>query len=85
MFSQAALNMIGRQWGQVLEPQGVLVSLIHPGVVATDMNPGDGISVEESSIGIFNVLLKLREGNADTTSKGILSYDGKLFFLLSYE
>lgn len=69
--------MIGRQWGEVLEPQGVAVQLLHPGAVATDMNTGAGtITPAVSAKAVFSVLSKMVISDC---SKGILSYDGTIY------
>lgn len=73
--SRAALNMLGRQWADVLEPQGVAVPLLDPGMVSTDMNTAGAISIAESAVGLLDVLATLK---IEDTSKGMLSYDGTL-------
>lgn len=65
--------MEGRQWADLLQPQGISVPLLHPGIVATEANPGGGISVEESAKGLLDVVDKVKVGDG---AKGILSYDG---------
>lgn len=72
--TKAGLNMIGRQWGENLEPQGVSVVLVHPGGVETDMNQGSGlITVKESVTGVLDALEKHK---IEDGAKGILTYDG---------
>jgi NAD(P)-dependent dehydrogenase (short-subunit alcohol dehydrogenase family) len=52
--SKAAVNMIGTNLKHDLAPRGVAVALLHPGLVATDMTGGQGISAEESAKGLIN-------------------------------
>ncbi|KAL8278940.1 hypothetical protein RQP46_008609 [Phenoliferia psychrophenolica] len=74
--SKTAVNMLGRQWADSLEPKGIAVVLIHPGSVQTEMNPGDsGITAETSVQGILSQIEKL---DIASTGKGILSYDGSV-------
>lgn len=75
LTTKAALNMLGRQWADVLEPQGVAVPLLDPGMVSTDMNTAGAISIAESAVGLLDVLATLK---IEDTSKGMLSYDGTL-------
>lgn len=65
--------MLGRQWADVLEPQGIAVPLLSPGMVATDMNAAGVLSVTESANGLLDVLATLK---IEETSKGMLQQDG---------
>lgn len=65
--------MLGIQWADALEPKGVTVALLQPGIVSTDSNPAGGISVAESAEGLLAVLEKVRVGDG---AKGLLGYDG---------
>lgn len=52
-MSKAAVNMAGVSLAHDLRPRGVAVALLHPGMVATRMTGGAGISVEESATGLL--------------------------------
>ncbi|KIM95707.1 hypothetical protein OIDMADRAFT_59488 [Oidiodendron maius Zn] len=73
-ISKTALNQLGVQLDHVLRPQGVLVLLVHPGIVSTDMNPFGGISPEESASGI----LKVVESFPSAPGKNFVGYDGQV-------
>ncbi|HZW60077.1 MAG TPA: SDR family oxidoreductase [Woeseiaceae bacterium] len=51
--SKAAANMIGTNLMHDLEPDGISVALLHPGMVATDMTRGNGIAPAEAAAGIL--------------------------------
>lgn len=51
--SKAAANMVGMNLRHDLAPQGVAVVLLHPGLVATEMTGGRGVSPEESARGLI--------------------------------
>ena len=40
--TKAAVAALGRGWARDLAPRGILVNVIQPGPVDTDMNPADG-------------------------------------------
>ncbi|KAF5336368.1 hypothetical protein D9611_006578 [Ephemerocybe angulata] len=83
-ISKASLNMLVRKWGSVLKMEGIAVSIVHPGWVATDL--GDGVKPwmekynpdaaqipsEEAAAGILKITNNLTL--EDTTS--FYSYDG---------
>jgi NAD(P)-dependent dehydrogenase (short-subunit alcohol dehydrogenase family) len=48
-MSKAAVNMAGVNLAHELRPAGVAVLLLHPGMVATDMTGGNGVSPVESA------------------------------------
>lgn len=48
-MSKAALNMAGKSLAVDLKPAGIAVGLFHPGLVATAMTQGQGISPEEAA------------------------------------
>ncbi|KAL8276528.1 hypothetical protein RQP46_011076 [Phenoliferia psychrophenolica] len=74
---RSGLNMLGRQWADVLEPQGIATLLISPGYVATDLNDHRGhLTIEESASGVLNVIATAQ---VETGSKGLLSYNGDVF------
>lgn len=51
--SKAAVNMVGMNLHRDLSPRGVAVALLHPGLVATDMTGGSGISPANSAKGLI--------------------------------
>ena len=52
--SKTAVNMVGTNLKHDLAPRGIAVALLHPGLVATDMTGGHGISVTGSAKGLIN-------------------------------
>ena len=51
--SKAAANMVGMNLRHDLAAKGVAVVLLHPGLVATEMTGGRGVSPEESARGLI--------------------------------
>ena len=51
--SKAAVNMVGMNLKHELQPGGIAVAILHPGLVATDMTGGTGISPAESAAGLI--------------------------------
>ena len=51
--SKAAANMVGKNLQHDLASGGIAVALLHPGLVATDMTGGRGISAEDSARGVI--------------------------------
>jgi NAD(P)-dependent dehydrogenase (short-subunit alcohol dehydrogenase family) len=51
--SKAAVNMIGTNLKHELLPRGIAVALLHPGLVATDMTGGSGVSPADSARGLI--------------------------------
>ena len=51
--SKAAANMVGKNLQHDLAPQGIAVALLHPGLVATDMTGGRGVTPQESAAGLI--------------------------------
>lgn len=51
--SKTAVNMVGTNLKHDLEPRGIAVALLHPGLVATDMTGGQGITPKESAGGLI--------------------------------
>lgn len=51
--SKTAVNMVGTNLRHDLEPRGIAVALLHPGLVATDMTGGSGVSPAESATGLI--------------------------------
>ena len=52
-MSKAAVNMAGMSLARDLQQSGVAVALLHPGMVATEMTGGQGISPEQSVSGLI--------------------------------
>lgn len=53
-MSKAALNMAGKSLAIDLEPRGVAVTILHPGMVRTDMVGGQGqVEPEEAARGLL--------------------------------
>ncbi len=51
--SKTAVNQIGMNLKHELAPRGIAVVLLHPGLVATDLTGGRGISAADSARGII--------------------------------
>jgi len=51
--SKTAVNMIGTNLMHELKPSGISVALLHPGLVATEMTRGHGISPKDSATGLI--------------------------------
>lgn len=62
-MSKAAVNAAGVSLARDLEPRGIAVGLLHPGMVATDMTGGQGISTEESARGLLARIAELGPEN----------------------
>ncbi len=62
--SKTAVNMVGMNLHHDLSPRGVAVALLHPGLVATDMTGGNGISPAASARGL---IARLDELNLDNS------------------
>lgn len=58
-MSKAALNAAGVSLAHDLAPRDIAVGLLHPGMVATDMTGGRGISTEESVTGLLKRIEEL--------------------------
>lgn len=52
--SKTAVNMVGRNLMHELRPRGVAVALLHPGLVATDMTGGHGVTPAASASGLID-------------------------------
>jgi len=61
--SKTAVNQIGTNLKHDLLPRGIAVGLIHPGLVATDMTGGRGISPEDSARGLIQRIEDLNLSN----------------------
>lgn len=51
--SKAAANMVGMNLRHDLAEDGIAVALLHPGLVATDMTGGRGVSPEDAARGLI--------------------------------
>ncbi len=51
--SKTAVNMIGTNLMHELKPRGIAVALLHPGLVATDMTGGQGVTPEKAAAGLI--------------------------------
>lgn len=51
--SKAAVNQMGMNLAHELRQRGIAVALLHPGMVATELTGGRGISVTESAKGLL--------------------------------
>lgn len=65
-MSKAAVNAAGVSLARDLAGRGISVGLLHPGMVATDMTGGQGISVEESAQGL---LARIDELSPETSGR----------------
>ncbi len=54
--SKTAVNQIGMNLMHEFKPHGIAVILLHPGMVATEMTNGQGISAETSASGLIQRL-----------------------------
>ena len=62
-MSKAAVNAAGVSLARDLASRGIHVGLLHPGMVATDMTGGRGISTEESVRGLLARIAELGPEN----------------------
>jgi NAD(P)-dependent dehydrogenase (short-subunit alcohol dehydrogenase family) len=51
--SKTAVNQVGMNLMHELKPRGVSVALLHPGLVATEMTGGQGVSPADSAAGLI--------------------------------
>ena len=62
--SKTAVNMVGTNLMHEFRPRGIAVALLHPGLVATDMTGGTGITAAESASGLIQ---RIDELNMETS------------------
>lgn len=62
--SKTAVNQIGTNLKHELAPRGISVALLHPGLVATEMTGGRGISARDSATGLIH---RIDELSLDTS------------------
>jgi len=65
-MSKAAANMAGKNLSHDLAPRGIAVVLLHPGLVATEMTGGNGITPSDAARGIIQRLDDLTLENSGT-------------------
>lgn len=51
--SKTAVNQIGTNLMHEFKPRGIAVALLHPGLVATEMTGGRGVSAEDAASGLI--------------------------------
>jgi NAD(P)-dependent dehydrogenase (short-subunit alcohol dehydrogenase family) len=61
--SKTAVNQVGMNLMHDLKPLGIAVGLLHPGLVATEMTNGQGISAAESASGLIQRIDELNMEN----------------------
>jgi NAD(P)-dependent dehydrogenase (short-subunit alcohol dehydrogenase family) len=64
--SKTAVNMIGTNLVHEFRPRGIAVALLHPGLVATDMTGGQGVSAVDSAHGLIERIDELSLENSGT-------------------
>jgi len=62
--SKTAVNQIGMNLMHELKPYGVAIALLHPGLVATEMTGGRGISPQDSAAGLVARIDELKLSNS---------------------
>ena len=62
--SKTAVNQIGTNLKHDLAPRGISVALLHPGLVATEMTGGQGISPKVSAEGLIKRIDDLNSENS---------------------
>ncbi len=62
--SKTAVNQVGTNLKHDLLPRGIAVALLHPGLVATEMTGGQGISPVESARGLIQRIDELDLGRS---------------------
>lgn len=62
--SKTAVNQVGTNLKIDLEPRGIAVALLHPGLVATDMTGGQGIDPVVSAEGLIQRIEELNIENS---------------------
>lgn len=65
-MSKAAVNMAGMSLSRDLKDRGIAVALLHPGMVATDMTGGQGVSTQHSAAGLIARMEELDLGTTGT-------------------
>jgi NAD(P)-dependent dehydrogenase (short-subunit alcohol dehydrogenase family) len=65
-MSKVAVNMAGMSLSHDLKGRGIAVALLHPGMVATEMTRGQGVSTEHSAQGLIARMDELELGSTGT-------------------
>jgi NAD(P)-dependent dehydrogenase (short-subunit alcohol dehydrogenase family) len=65
-MSKAAVNIAGRSLSIDLAERGISVGILHPGMVATDMTGGTGVSVAHAASGLIERMEQLNPENSGT-------------------
>jgi len=52
--SKTAVNQIGMNLKHELAPRGIAIALLHPGLVATEMTGGRGVSPQDAAAGLID-------------------------------
>jgi NAD(P)-dependent dehydrogenase (short-subunit alcohol dehydrogenase family) len=65
-MSKAAANMAGMNLAIELKDRGIAVGILHPGLVATEMTGGQGITTEQSAGGLIQRIDELNLNNTGT-------------------
>ena len=65
-MSKAAVNIAGVSLSRDLKDRGIAVALLHPGMVATDMTGGQGVSPQHSASGLIARMDELELGSTGT-------------------
>jgi NAD(P)-dependent dehydrogenase (short-subunit alcohol dehydrogenase family) len=62
--SKTAVNQIGKNLTLDLKSRGISVALLHPGLVATEMTGGQGVSPADSAAGLIDRIDELNAENS---------------------
>ncbi len=62
--SKTAVNQVGMNLMHEFKPRGIAVGLLHPGLVATEMTGGQGISAVDSASGLIQRIDELNMENS---------------------
>ena len=65
-MSKVAVNIAGISLSRDLKDRGIAVALLHPGMVATDMTGGQGVSPQHSASGLIARMDELELGSTGT-------------------
>ena len=63
-MSKAAVNMAGMSLARDLQPRGIAVALLHPGMVATEMTGRQGIPPSQAAAGLIARMDELNLSNS---------------------